>query len=192
MPTIVTHAIASCALGDALRPGPSARERWPRGFFALVALAAVMPDADVIAYDLGLEYGHMFGHRGFSHSLVCAALIGAGAALWLGRGARRDRLRLFVVFALATASHGLLDACADDGLGVAFFAPFSGERYFFPWRPLEVAPIGGHGFFITAPLEGGLRWIEVFRSEIVWVWLPALLGHRVVRWLRSRYADPVT
>jgi inner membrane protein len=146
----------------------------PRGFWLLTAACALLPDADVVTYDLGLAYGHMLGHRGFSHSLVFALLIGAVVAVMLGRGEWRPaRGRLFVHFTLVTASHGLLDALADEGLGVAFFAPFSEERYFFPWRPLEVAPIGAHGFFTTSPLEGGLRWITVFASEMLWVWLPA-------------------
>nr|HRC76832.1 rhodanese-like domain-containing protein [Kouleothrix sp.] len=32
--------------------------------------------------------------------------------------------------------HGVLDAMTDGGLGVAFFAPFSATRYFFPFRPI--------------------------------------------------------
>jgi len=187
VPTVVTHVVAAVAIGAAtgLRAkaqGPSTRlGLWPlglgptpRSFWWLTAACAVLPDADVVTYDLGLAYGHMLGHRGLSHSLAFAVLIGGVVALILGRGAcRRARSRLFLYFTLVTASHGLLDALADEGLGVAFLAPFSEERYFFPWRPLEVAPIGGHGFFITAPLEGGLRWITVFASEILWVWLPA-------------------
>lgn len=181
MPTVVTHAIAAAALGAGLR-------RVPRGFWLLTAVCAILPDADVVTYDLGLEYGHMLGHRGVSHSLVCAVLTGAVMALVLGRGDWRPaRGRLFVHFTLATASHGLLDALVDEGLGVAFFAPFSGERYFFPWRPLEVAPIGGHGFFTTAPMEGGLRWLTVLWSEFLWVWLPALL----VGWVAWRLSSHI-
>lgn len=169
MPTIVTHAVAAWAIGATTGKRP-----FPRHFWLLMAVCSVLPDADVVTYDLGLAYGHMLGHRGLSHSLVCAVLIGGLAAVLLGRNEWRPaRRRLFVLFTLATASHGLLDALVDEGLGVAFFAPFSGERYFFPWRPLEVAPIGGHGFFTTAPMEGGLRWIAVFASEMLWVWLPA-------------------
>ncbi len=181
MPTVITHAIAAAALGTGL--GPRAQ---PPRFWLLTAACAMLPDADVVTYDLGLEYGHMFGHRGFSHSLVFAVMVGALMAVVLGRGEWRPaRGRLLVHFTLATASHGLLDALVDEGLGVAFLAPFSAERYFFPWRPLEVAPIGGHGFFTTAPMEGGLRWLTVIGSEILWVWLPAgtavVLGRLVRR-----------
>jgi inner membrane protein len=65
-----------------------------------------------------------------------------------------------------TASHGALDALTNGGLGVAFFAPFSNARYFFPWRPVEVSPIGVAPFFS----EWGVRVLE---SELVWLWLPA-------------------
>jgi len=69
---------------------------------------------------------------------------------------------------VVTASHGLLDALTDGGLGVAFLAPFSGERFFFPWQPIEVSPIGLRRF-----LSG--RGLEVLRSELLWVWLPSIL-----------------
>jgi inner membrane protein len=175
MPTIFTHAIAASAIGAFQRgtAGPTG-PTLPRGFWILTILCAMLPDADVVAFDFGLEYGHMLGHRGLSHSLAFAALIGAAVAWALGRGAHRGMRRvLFLHFFLATASHGLLDAFVNDGLGVAFFAPFSGERYFFPWRPLEVAPIGGHGFFTASNVRGGLRWLEVLWSEVLWVWIPA-------------------
>ena len=70
--------------------------------------------------------------------------------------------------ALATATHGLLDAMTDGGLGVAFFSPFSNARYFLPWRPIQVAPIS-----ITDFIEQG--GMGSLRGELVWVWAPVLL-----------------
>ena len=55
----------------------------------------------------------------------------------------------------------------NGGLGIAFFAPFDNRRYFLPWRPLEVSPIGTYGFF-------GPRGVAVLKTELVWVWLPCL------------------
>lgn len=168
MPTIFTHAIAASAVGAFYK------RPLPRGFWLLTVLCAILPDADVVAFDLGLAYGHVLGHRGISHSLLSAAVVGAVLAVALGRGVhRRSRVKLFAHFTLAAASHGILDAFTDDGLGVALLAPFSDARYFFPWRPLEVSPIGGHGFFTAQDVRGGLRWFEVLWSEIQWVWLPA-------------------
>jgi inner membrane protein len=67
----------------------------------------------------------------------------------------------FYLFA-ATASHGLLDAMTDGGSGVAFFSPFENSRYFFPFTPIRVAPIGITRFFTA-------RGLEVLRSELLWV-----------------------
>jgi inner membrane protein len=84
---------------------------------------------------------------------------------------------------LATASHGFLDAMTDGGLGVAFFSPFDNHRYFFPWRPIRVSPIGIGRFFSP-------RGLDVLQSELLWIWLPAgLLA--LLAWLWRRRADGV-
>ena len=70
-------------------------------------------------------------------------------------------------FSAVTASHALLDGLTDGGLGVALLAPFSAGRYFLPWRPLEVSPIGP-SFFST-------RGLDVLMSEARWVWVPCVL-----------------
>lgn len=43
---------------------------------------------------------------------------------------------------LIMASHGVLDAFTDGGLGIALLWPFTNTRYSAPWRPIPVAPIG--------------------------------------------------
>lgn len=161
MASVFTHAFFAAALGGAWAT------RRPARFWVPAAVCAVLPDADVIAFAFGIPYGSMFGHRGITHSLAFALLLGSGVAYAFFRG-EPDRRAYAVFFALATASHGLLDALTNGGLGVAFFAPFSGERFFFPFRPVQVSPIGAGAFFG----EWGLRVIE---SELLWVWLPASL-----------------
>lgn len=110
----------------------------------------------------------MLGHRGFSHSLLFALLL---ALLIVRLAFKRTPAfsggwwKLVTFFFVATASHGLLDALTDGGSGVAFFAPFDGTRYFFPWRPIEVSPISLDRFFSQ-------RGMEVIKSELVWIWLP--------------------
>jgi inner membrane protein len=128
-----------------------------------------LPDLDVVAFSFGIPYEHEFGHRGFSHSFFFAALVallGASAHQWLYSSFGRAFCFLF----LATASHGMLDAFTNGGLGVAFFWPWSGERYFLRSQLIEVSPIGLSHFFS--------RWgISVILSELRWVWLPcALMG----------------
>ena len=52
-----------------------------------------------------------------------------------------------------------------------------GERYFFPFRPIVVSPIGLTDFFS----EWGAA---VIKSELLWVWLPASLVVALVLILR--------
>jgi inner membrane protein len=58
-------------------------------------------------------------------------------------------------------------------LGVAFFSPFDPRRYFFPWRPILVSPIGVGGLF-------SVRAMRVLWSEIPWIWVPPLLVNAVI------------
>jgi inner membrane protein len=80
---------------------------------------------------------------------------------------------------LATASHGLLDAMTDGGLGVAFFSPFENSRYFLPWRPIVVAPISIRRFFSG-------RGVEVMKSELLWIWVPVIVVGSLLLVLRRR------
>jgi inner membrane protein len=79
---------------------------------------------------------------------------------------------------LITASHGVLDALTNGGLGVAFFSPFDTRRYFFPWRPIWVSPIGGRALFSS-------RALQVMAHEI-WVWGPALALVMILGIFRAR------
>ena len=160
MPSVFTHSIAAWSLGPALRERPA--RLWVLG-----AVCASVPDLDVLAFRFGIPYDHMLGHRGITHSFAFAALLGV-LVVGLFFRTSAHRFALWAYFAAATASHGILDALTDGGRGVAFFAPFSAERYFFPWRPIEVAPIGVGRFFSE-------RGLSVLASEFVWVWLPSLL-----------------
>lgn len=163
MPTVLTHPVVAIALAPWFRP---ARERW-----ALVALGTactVVPDLDVIGLRLGVPYGDQFGHRGFSHSLAFAALLAAGVTFALAwRWRARPSFLVWCYLFLCTASHGVLDAMTNGGLGIAFSWPFDDGRWFLPWRPIAVSPLGASGF-----LAKGLA---VLASELRWVVLPAAL-----------------
>jgi inner membrane protein len=66
----------------------------------------------------------------------------------------------------------------DGGLGVAIAWPLSERRYFFPWRPIHVSPIGMRFFSAHS-------W-AVIGSELLWVWLPAsLLALLVWYWRKT-------
>jgi inner membrane protein len=72
------------------------------------------------------------------------------------------------------ATHPILDALTNGGLGVALFAPFDNTRYFFPVTPIEVAPISLEEFL-------GEWGVQVLMSEFLWVWIPTLLVVFLVR-----------
>jgi inner membrane protein len=70
--------------------------------------------------------------------------------------------------ARAMASHGIVDMATNGGHGIALLWPFSDQRLFWPWQPIEVAPLGIAAFFS--------QWgLEVLASEFVWLWLPAIV-----------------
>lgn len=173
MPTIFTHPAVPLALGLAL----GRRQLSPR-LTAAGAFASILPDFDSVAFKLGIAYADQFGHRGATHSLLFAlavGCIGAAGAPWL----RTMRWRALWFLAFCTASHPLLDALTNGGLGVALLWPWSHDRLFAPWRPIAVSPIGA-GFFSA-------RGLTVLWSESFWVWIPASIL-ACVGWLLRRLA----
>jgi inner membrane protein len=132
-----------------------ARQRTTTLARAMVAFSALSlaPDVDVIAFRLGISYSAPFGHRGAAHS-ICAALALAFIAALAARRtpeqvAGQTRLRLWLVCTIVAISHGLLDTLTDGGLGIALLWPLSNQRYFAPWRPIPVAPIGARMLTMT-------------------------------------------
>src|SRR5262245_1457683 len=114
MPTIISHAAVPLALAIGL-----GREAVPGRLAQVGIVAAILPDLDVLAFGLGIAYENALGHRGFTHSLAFAALAGL-AASYMYRTLRTTSGRAFWFVFLATASHGMLDAFTNGGLGVAF------------------------------------------------------------------------
>ncbi len=160
MPTIFTHAVIGSAIAKlAVRPSLH-----PPTVIAC-ALLAVLPDVDGLFFGV-IPYGHLFGHRGFMHSLLFAALCGlltASLFVWRAWIMRAELWLYALLFARATASHGILDAFTNGGLGVAFFAPFDTSRYFFPFHPIPVSPMTG-----TALLSA--RGWRVITGEFLLLW----------------------
>jgi len=174
VPSVFSHAVAGMAIGTAFwRPGTPAR------YWALGAVVAALPDVDVAGFRLGIPYGAVLGHRGLTHSLAFAAALSALIVAALPSVGSVSRGRLWLYLFLATASHGTLDALTNGGGGVAFFAPLHNARYFLPWTPIEVSPIGVRAFFS----ERGLR---VIANEVLWLWVPSVLFAAAALWLRRR------
>jgi inner membrane protein len=173
MPTIVTHAAIPLAIGVVL-----GSKRISRRLLLAGMVASMVPDMDVIAFKLGIEYAHQLGHRGASHSIAFALALGALAALlapWL----QAKRWVTWVFVSIACVSHPLLDMLTTGGLGAALWWPFSDQRLFFPARFIRVSPLTLERFLGPAGLT-------VIKSEILWVWLPCLALMLAAYALRSR------
>lgn len=175
MASLITHAVAAVSLGTAFYEPKSAK-----GLFIAGAACSLLPDFDVLGFRLGIHYGDFWGHRGFTHSLVFGAIL-ASFATFLALAklpGSRDRAKCWSFLFLATISHGTLDAMTNGGLGVAFFSPFDTSRYFLPWRPIAVSPIGVTRFFSE-------RGFAVLASEVVWIWIPAAVFASVAILMRN-------
>ena len=107
MPTVITHAAVPLCIGLGL----GSKVIPPRLLFAGIILA-MLPDADVLSFNFGVAYGNVFGHRGFTHSLLTVSLL----------------------------SHSLLNSVTTGGKGVGWLWPWSDERFFAPWQVIKVAP----------------------------------------------------
>lgn len=172
MCTVITHPIIPIAIAAVFPQGTL-----PPALVLIGAICSVVPDLDVIGFKFGIRYGDVLGHRGLTHSICFAVVLSACITAILPQDSRGIVPVTFLFLCLSTLSHGILDAMTNGGLGVAFFAPFQNERYFLPWRPIEVSPIGIVGFFSS-------RGLQVISSELRWVWLPSGLILMLMSMLR--------
>jgi inner membrane protein len=156
------HAFAAATLGAAITPG-----RFLPRLLLVGIVCSLLPDTDVGGFALGIRYGDLLGHRGLTHSIAFAVVTALGATALCFRGADWAPLRARIALYLfvATASHGVFDAMTNGGLGVAFFSPVDVTRYFLPFQPVEVSPIGVASFFTA-------RSLRVLASEAVWIAIP--------------------
>ena len=170
----MTHSIVAMCAGCFFD-----RRDVSKRFWVLAIVALVLPDADVIGYQyLYIPYGHVLGHRGFFHSPCFAALFSLVAVCLFFRQERilfRRWWRYFFFFFVVGASHGLLDAMTNGGRGIALLSPFSNQRYFLPWTPIEVSPLTVRGFLSQ-------RGLIVMKSEILWIWVP-LVSVVIIGWI---------
>jgi inner membrane protein len=167
------HALVGVAAWQVARRRLGAGPSGWAGALGWAALALV-PDLDVVAFRFGIPYAAPFGHRGATHSLAFAALLGLVVLAWTRRWS------VGLLAAAVVASHPLLDMLTDGGQGVALWWPLSSARLFFPVRPLPVAPIGTR--------LASWRGARVLAVEAVvfapLVWLASRLPHRTGRTVR--------
>lgn len=162
LPTFIAHAVTGIAMSSAI----SQKQQWLRvGILAVIC--SIAPDIDAIGFRIGIPYQHWLGHRGLSHSIVFAALLGIIALLFVSEKSVKRKCLCFSVFFACGVLHDVLDAMTNGGLGVAFFSPFIDTRYFLPWQPIEVSPLSIKRFLT-------LRGWGVIKSELLWVIIPSL------------------
>jgi inner membrane protein len=143
---------------------PSLRQR---SLLVAASIASAAPDLDAIGHFAGVPYEAWCGHRGCTHSIAFGVLVALLVGPWLARRTGVPPLRVVLFLAASWASHGLVDMATNGGLGIAWLWPFTDARWFLPWQPIEVAPLGIAAFFSVWGLE-------VLLSEALWLWLPAI------------------
>lgn len=166
MPTPFSHIGAALALSPLFKNKGSYIKMLLLGMFC-----TVIPDIDVLAFDFGIPYGHLFGHRGITHSIFFSLLFAFIIVFLFYKSSfnnRRQCFMLLLFFFLCTFSHAFFDAMTNGGKGVALFAPFYNERIFLPWRPIKVAPF-------TLEKLMTERGMSVLLSEFKVIGIPSIL-----------------
>ncbi|MGK0386330.1 MAG: inner membrane protein [Patiriisocius sp.] len=165
MASVFGHALTAIAFGSSF-----SKELRSTTFWILGIVCAILPDADVLGLQFNVPYERFWGHRGFSHSLLFSCVLGClvTAIFYSKLFFTKSGVRLMVFFTICTASHAVLDGMTSGGLGLAFFSPFDDTRYFLPWRPIQVSPIGIDKFMG--------EWVRrVLLNEAIWIGIPAIL-----------------
>ena len=177
MATIYTHAAVGLGLARLYTGRPM-----PWTYWGLAAVLPIIPDLDVFST---AAYGDAMGHRGLTHSLLFATVLGTAVAAATYRFFRVRWWSLAILFFLIIASHGLLDAMTTGGEQVPFFWPL-GVRYGY-WGPIPVSDIA---FELPNPWRS-----RAIRAELLWIWLPmtvavvAVTVHRRLKRSRQAMSD---
>ncbi|MBL7806659.1 MAG: metal-dependent hydrolase [Saprospiraceae bacterium] len=168
MASIFGHIAASTAIGYAFFP------KEVRPITLIVAgFCAFAPDLDVLAFSYGVPYSSEWGHRGWTHSVTFALILGVLSSWALQRSISWNKLTWWLV--ISTLTHPLLDMMTNGGRGCALWWPFWKERIFLPFRPIQVSPISIDDFFTPWGLS-------VLASEVIWIGMPGLLIIGLARW----------
>lgn len=122
----------------------------------------------MLSFKLGVAYGNVFGHRGFTHSLLFAFIIPLLCVLLAGRWFRVGLVRSWLFLTTSLLSHSLLDSITTGGKGVGWLWPWLDERFFAPWQMIKVAPFALSRY--ATPYG-----YQVIISELQWVWLPGVV-----------------
>jgi inner membrane protein len=135
------------------------------------AFLSVIPDLDTLGSS---PYNSVWSHRGFSHSLAFALVVGFATAGMTGWYFQLGFWRLAALFSIIVASHPLLDVLTTAGNGIALWWPVSDTRV----HPLGPIPVSDIGFDWPDPTRS-----RAVRAELLEVWLPlGILVMAVMMW----------
>ncbi len=178
MPSIFSHVAVPISIHLAGGLSPRTTQTMPK-MLVVGMLLSILPDADVALHYLGVPYQSAFGHRGFTHSIAFAFAISLLSAWIFFKFIHTPLWMTWLYLFICAISHPLLDMCTTAGLGAALLWPFSEQRFFAPFRPIEVSPLSIRRFFG----EAGLR---VIWSEILWIWLPLIALALILRFSKKK------
>ena len=173
MPTIITHGIVGYFIPRYFEKIIMVK----RKLIICCLIGGFFPDLDAISFKFHIPYASLFGHRGFSHSILFALILSLVLFLVFflkDKFPKKEKLLILCILFLSVISHSILDAMTNGGLGVAFFSPFIETRYFFPFRPIPVAPIALSKFFSS--------WgMSVLCYEILIIWIPSIFLYYIFK-----------
>lgn len=162
MPTFISHpavALATMPLLNGIQKKP---------FVVMTgAVMTILPDIDYINYKfIGIPYGDIWSHRGFTHSIVFSLIVASLFTLVFKQQKRNTNLVVWLYFSICGISHGLLDAMTNGGKSIPLLFPFSNEGIFFGFRPIKVSTLTAEKFF-------GYQGFITVQNEMLYIWLPA-------------------
>ncbi len=169
MATLLTHPIIPIAIGISC-----GRNLIPLPLILVGVVLSVLPDLDVIMLSLGVPWGSVYAHRGFTHSIMFALALSVLMSFTMPY----NRPKTFFFCFIVVLSHSVLDALTWGGQGVALYWPFDVQRVKFESRPIPASPMSVVGF---------MRWGEfVLRSELQLVWAPLTICTSVIWAIRKQ------
>lgn len=176
----VTHAVLGAAVGQA-----GYRRRLGRRALAVGAVAALLPDADIIAGWIGGPYAAWLYHRGPTHSVWFAATVGPllGWLLWRRLGGERGAWMGLITLALLT--HPLIDLVTQ--YGTQLLAPISDARFAIAAMPI-IDPVFTL-ILLAAVVTGALTRRPGLSSAAAWAGLGAAYAYVLFAWSLNLAAE---
>ncbi len=136
MSSVLGHGLVGISVASAI--GGNQPEGKKPKLLLIAALTAIVPDLDVLVY---IAFGPLgiTSHRGITHTLLFAAIMGAALAAISRSYFTLNFLRAFLLFSGVIVSHLLLDYIMGCGPPVPFFWPLADQGYLFPFKVVPTA-----------------------------------------------------